>query len=220
MYTVLQKDIPKREIMKPSYSKQNSPSSAPNPRSRSEKMKQQILEYEQKKAEEAQHIQQREEDRGMLAAISIFQTVIGAIVTLVSHIVGVIPYLAHSGHMSIIGDVPFMLLIIFLWVVTPLLASSAVVYAIGRLKGYRGSYRATLLSGILSIAVYFFVISWFWALMLSAAVFDSIGEGPPAWSFFLLPPVWPFSLLLGSMFLLPIGETIGFHVSARRRTKR
>jgi len=101
---------------------------------------------------------------------------------------------AYAGVFSENAPEKELALIISVGVAVPLLTSSAVVYTVGKLAGYHGSYPVTLLSGALWVTSGFVYA----ILRLRGTPFDD---------------TW-VSVLLWSILSVPIAETIGFHLSA------
>ena len=80
-----------------------------------------------------------------------------------------------------------------------LLVSSAVVYAIGRIAGYRGRYWWTLLGGVLPTAVLLGAKPEVVVYMAALLRFNNL------------------TLFGVCLFLIPILETVGFHLSTRTK---
>lgn len=146
---------------------------------------------------------------------AIVQTVVGVPATLAGLAGGTFLFLFLADEGSDIVDaapeplkkflIPLRFGVAALWVVIPLLTSSASVYGIGRAAGYNGSFRSTLLGGALPTVTDIGVILW---------IFGQSGgfEDSP-------PGNWWRNFLLGSLFLIPAIETIGFHISDRLSRK-
>jgi hypothetical protein len=125
--------------------------------------------------------------------VALRQVAGGISATVIGGVIGGIPYfvVASSDNQSI----PLGIFTGALWLATPLLTSSVVVYAIGRLAEYDGSYTITLLSGTLPAVVFI--------LALGVGIATE-AESPSQ------------EVFLGSLLLVPVAETWGFHFSDKK----